>query len=180
MLLSNVYVFLFYFFFVKKRIKEREMNILSAEILAPLLSVLVALLSGLATFVVKWLKSKGINIELDSTLQIIDKARQLVVEAESKQNYDGSEKLNYVTSRLIAFCQEKGFKIDVAKIKDVIEGIIGGHNSIIQANAKFNPDHLQQKIAQVASQNTMRENVAPTLTPQAIENAKNAIIGGGK
>ena len=104
--------------------------ITTAEILGTLSTIIAGLLGTAITFVIKWLRSKGINIELDNTLVIIDKARQLVVQAEANPNLDGTQKLCFATTQLLAFCTQNNYKTNQDKIQKIINAIIQSHNNL--------------------------------------------------
>lgn len=95
------------------------------------LTIVVPIVSVVGGVLITLIKNAKVKKYITNLMSITEKAKQYIIEAEKQINYTGSEKKNYVISRLLKVVVDNHIKnITVQDIDDIIENEINITNHV--------------------------------------------------
>lgn len=96
-----------------------------------LISYGIPAITIILSFIFTFTKNKKVKAFAGNLLSVTEQAKVLIVEAEAFTNYTGSEKKNYVMSRLFKFVFENKIKtVTENDLSDIIESEISLTNQV--------------------------------------------------
>lgn len=94
------------------------------EILLSLAGTALSLLVACVTFIVKLIKNVKQRIAEQGATALLDAVTPIVEIAESMTNYSGSEKKEYVLTKVNQYAIENGIEFDANAVSDKIEQLV--------------------------------------------------------
>lgn len=89
-----------------------------------LVGTALPLLTGLVTFIVKFVKNEKVKKVLQQTVKITEALQPLIIRAEAFTHYTGEEKKQFVLTAANRFAIENGISFDAERVSALIDELV--------------------------------------------------------
>lgn len=103
--------------------------------------IALSLLSTILTIIIKATKNEKVKKNAETAYTIIKKVQDLIINAESFVNYSGSEKLNFVITRMKEFSLTNKLSLTEEKITELVENEISLSKDVNAKNVSRETQH---------------------------------------
>ena len=107
--------------------------------------IALSLLSTILTLIIKTTKNNKVKKNAETTYNIVKKIQDLIINAESFTNYSGSEKLNFVITRMKEFSLTNNLALTEEKITELVENEITLSRDVNAKNKNVSRETLPKK-----------------------------------
>ncbi|MDE5715516.1 MAG: hypothetical protein K2I42_05220 [Anaeroplasmataceae bacterium] len=115
---------------------------MNLEIILSFMGTALGFLVSLLTLIIKLSKNKKVTKTIEQMLSITDQLNTFIIEAEQFKNYTGTEKKNYVLTKINQFAIDNKIKFSLDSVSDKIEEIISLTKNVNCSNS-YRKDWLE-------------------------------------
>lgn len=110
------------------------MEAIQIEVWGLLSAIVVGLIGAITTYLVKWLKKKGILAELDAKQVIVKDVVTFVEQVSKDTGLKGKAKFTQAKQTFVKILNAKGIKVTDDEVETLIESAVKAMNDAIKKN----------------------------------------------